>query len=99
MMPNTSVRPAASRNSVTPSCSPFSVCSAMRIRFTNEKGAPGAPSMLATPLPLHFAGRAVGVLVVLEHGLLDFHHRVGGRRGARHRLQQVEVLDREVVLA
>ncbi len=27
MMPNTSVRPAAIRNSMTPSCSPFRTCS------------------------------------------------------------------------
>src|SRR5258708_1325427 len=30
MMPNTSVRPAASRNSIRPSCKPFSTCSTIR---------------------------------------------------------------------
>src|SRR5262249_75742 len=30
MMPNTSVRPAASRNSIRPSCRPFSSCSTIR---------------------------------------------------------------------
>jgi hypothetical protein len=32
MMPNTSVRPAASRNSINPNCRPFSDCSTMRIQ-------------------------------------------------------------------
>src|SRR5258708_15818787 len=31
MMPNTSVRPAASRNSIRPNCTPFSACSRKRI--------------------------------------------------------------------
>ncbi len=31
MIPNTSVRPAASRNSISPNCRPFSVCSRIRI--------------------------------------------------------------------
>src|SRR5688572_10972942 len=32
MMPNTSVRPAASRNSISPNCRPFSDCSRIRIQ-------------------------------------------------------------------
>ena len=31
MIPNTSVRPAASRNSINPNCRPFSACSRIRI--------------------------------------------------------------------
>src|SRR5207244_13534280 len=90
MMPNTSVRPAASRNSITPSCSPFSVCSATRMRFMNKKGARSAPCRPPAPLPLHLAVLRVGVLVIGEHGLLDLHDRVGGRRRTRNRLQQAD---------
>src|SRR5258706_6091000 len=61
MMPNTSVRPAANRNSIKPNCRPFSACS--RTRTT-------------TPL-LHRAVLDVGVAAVLEdraHGLVDEAH-------------------------
>src|SRR5512140_1521441 len=34
MMPSTSVSPAASRNSIRPSCRPFSACSAARVAVT-----------------------------------------------------------------
>src|SRR6476620_101731 len=34
MMPSTSVSPAASRNSIRPSCSPFRSCSAARVALT-----------------------------------------------------------------
>src|SRR5712692_7884060 len=37
MMPKTSVRPAAIRNSITPSCSPLRVCSRTRTKFKREK--------------------------------------------------------------
>src|SRR5258706_1202439 len=99
MMPNTSVRPAASRNSITPSCSPLSVCSTMRMKFMNKKGARRAPFWTPAPLPLHLAVFGVRVLVVGEHRLLDFHHLVRRWRRDRDRLQQVEVLDRVVVVA
>src|SRR5258708_31285670 len=39
MMPNTSVSPAASRNSIKPSCSPFNSCSAIRERGRNASVA------------------------------------------------------------
>ena len=32
MMPNTSVSPAASRNSISPNCNPFRDCSTIRIQ-------------------------------------------------------------------
>src|SRR5687768_480481 len=34
MMPNTSVSPAASRNSIKPNCTPFRVCSRNRVALT-----------------------------------------------------------------
>src|SRR5262245_38487131 len=52
MMPNTSVRPAASRNSINPNCRPLRACSVMRIQDKL----------------LHLAVLDVGVAVVLEHG-------------------------------
>src|SRR5882672_11126567 len=103
MIPKTSVSPAAMRNSITPSCSPFSVCSAIRNRFTRGtikkgRGSLRAPGLRCGPGPplLHPAFLVVGILVVGEHRFLDFHHRVlAGRTGDR--LQEVEVLDREMV--
>src|SRR5688500_17898362 len=44
MMPNTSVRPAASRNSIRPNCTPFSVCSRKRVAvMQTKKGGASAP--------------------------------------------------------
>src|SRR5262245_64575566 len=60
MMPKTSVRPAASRNSINPNCNPLSDCSAIRIQLNYYL--------------LHLAVLDVGVAVVLEHradGLVD----------------------------
>src|SRR5215475_10483976 len=84
MMPNTSVRPAANRNSMTPNCRPLRTCSTTR-----------SPVNAGPGLPLHRAFLVVGVLVVLEDGLLDLHLHFAA--GPPHRLQQVEVLDRRVV--
>src|SRR5262245_60092060 len=84
MMPNTSVRPAASRNSMTPNCRPLRTCSTTR-----------SPVNVAPRLPLHRALLVVRVLVILEDGLLDLHLHLAAR--SLHRLQQVEVLDRRVV--
>src|SRR6266571_3808634 len=81
MMPKTSVRPAAIRNSVTPSWRPLSVCSRTRKKTFRT-------------LPLHPAFLVVGVLVILEDGLLDLHLDVAGDGDGA---QEVEVLDREVV--
>src|SRR5262250_612083 len=105
MMPKTSVSPAAIRNSITPYCRPLSVCSSTRPRVIATR-APGerkgarpsrAPRSAprAWPLPLHRALGRVGILVVLEDGLLDLHHELAAR--ILHGLQEVEVLDREVV--
>src|SRR5262245_58750817 len=84
MMPKTSVRPAARRNSITPNCRPLRTCSTTR-----------RPVNAAPALPLHRTLLVVRVLVVLEDGLLDLHLDLAAP--ALHRLQQVEVLDRRVV--
>src|SRR6266702_6424374 len=102
MMPKTSVRPAAIKNSITPSCSPLRVCSRTRTIFMRKaKGARSARAPIVAegplPLPPHPALLDVGVPVVGEHRLLDLHHRIVTRRRPRNRLEQVEVLDREVV--
>src|SRR5258706_4253182 len=62
MMPNTSVRPAAMRNSITPYCRPLRACSR---------------TITGRSLPLHGTFLVVRVLVVLEDGLLDLHLDVG----------------------
>src|SRR5690349_24865321 len=84
MMPKTSVRPAAIRNSMTPNCSPLRHCSTTRSQFNGR-----------ARLPLHRTLLVVGVLVVLEDGFLNLHLDVPAR--ALHRAQQVEVLDGGVV--
>src|ERR1700704_3500861 len=103
MMPNTSVSPAAMRNSITPSCSPLSVCSRTRMKFKGEETKTGrgsfrAPESRCDPggLLSHPAFLGVGILVIGEHRLLDLHHRILPRR-AGDRFQQVEVLDRKVI--
>src|SRR5688572_16422417 len=98
MMPSTSVSPAAIRNSMTPSCTPFSNCSKKRMNPMRKKRAgydrPFAFS--ARALPLHLAFLVVRVLVLVEHFLLDVHlHAV---RSALGRLEQVERLDGMVVV-
>src|SRR5262245_23528846 len=104
MMPNTRVSPAATRNSITPSCSPLSSCSTTRRPVigrgpeSNERGA-GSPrpcrGALACALPLHRTLVEVRVLVVLEDRLLDLHLHLPA--GPLRRLEEVEVLDRVVV--
>src|SRR5437660_3558798 len=85
MMPNTSVSPAAIRNSITPSCRPFRHCSATR---SAVNAGPRRRS-------LHRTFLVVGVLVVLEDRLLDLHLDLAA--AALDGLEQVEVLDGEVV--
>src|SRR5687767_12228880 len=99
MMPSTSVRPAASRNSMTPSCTPFSSCSKIRAKVIKKRAPTSRPfSGCARALPLHLALLVVRVLVVLEHLLLDVHGHALGRLAVLHRLQQVEVLYRVVIV-
>src|SRR5882672_12290676 len=101
MMPKTSVRPAAIRNSITPSCSPLRVCSRTRMRFKGGRTGRGsfrAPGLRCVPGRLLSQGAflVVGILVVGEDRFLDLHHRILARRPG-DRLQQIEVLDREMV--
>src|SRR5688572_28264171 len=107
MMPNTSVRPAAIRKSMTPSCSPFRHCSTTsktvtrarrRTALTNERGAARprpVPRTRSRALPLHRALVTIRILVVLEDGLLNLHLDVPARL---HRLEEVEVLDGVVIV-
>src|SRR6185503_19711716 len=92
MMPKTSVRPAAIRNSMTPNCSPLRHCSTTSSALTgtsgNERGA-GGPAPLARPrrpaLPLHRALLVIGVLVVLVVGELAARRlEVGLAHGGHH---------------
>src|SRR5882762_9656912 len=92
MMPNTSVSPAAMRKSITPYWRPLSVCSSTSAAFICAWPRRGTG---ARRLPLHRALGGVRVLVVLEDGLLDLHRELAV--GRLDRLEQVEVLDREVV--
>src|SRR6266850_5212298 len=81
MMPNTSVSPAASRNSISPNCRPFSDCSRIRIQDKTNL--------------LHGAVLHVGVAVILEDGadgLVD-----ETPLGILADDAQVIVLDRELV--
>src|SRR6185369_2037791 len=100
MMPSTSVSPAAIRNSITPYCSPFRSCSKTSPQVMAQKiRAPARPYSrnLSKNLPFHLAVLVVGVLVLLERLLHDLHrHAVLVRR--LDRLQQVEVLDRVLVV-
>src|ERR1051325_4992040 len=92
MMPNTSVSPAAIRNSVPPNWMPFSTCSTTRTTSSRPRSPSAEPGR---DLPLHPALLRVGILVILEHRLLDAHLELAARAGDG--TQQVEVLDGEVV--
>src|SRR5438067_8610323 len=63
MMPNTSVSPAASRNSISPNCTPFRDCSRKRIADMKIGTVPIFPARL-----LHRAVFEPEVAVVLEDG-------------------------------
>src|SRR3970040_2131336 len=98
MMPSTSVRPAASRKSITPSCTPFSSCSKKSSKVIKKGRGRPAPLLPGDgpPSPLHLAVLMVGVLVLLEHLFLDLHlHALGA---ALDRLEQVERLDGMLVV-
>src|SRR5207244_2724228 len=90
---NTSVSPAAIRNSITPYWRPLSVCSRTSAAFICVW--PPRLGAGARRLPLHRALGGVRVLVVLEDGLLDLHRELAV--GRLDRLEQVEVLDGEVI--
>src|SRR5690242_2844105 len=95
MMPSTSVSPAAMRNSMTPSWTPFSSCSKTRLSGI-KKGRVAPRFYRSEERPsLHLAFLVVGVLVLLERLLLDLH--LGAVLAALYRLEQVEILDRVMV--
>src|SRR5688572_28584912 len=71
MMPNTSVRPAASRNSIRPNCTPFRVCSRKRVAvMQTKKGGASAPPFedLHWKCLFHLAVFGPEVDVLGEHG-------------------------------
>src|SRR5258706_4056083 len=98
MIPNTSVRPAASRNSMTPSWRPLRICSNTRVIKKEARSARASCSAVRRPLPLHLAVLAVRILVVRENGLLHLHDRIRACRRAGDRLEQIVVLDREMIV-
>src|SRR5262249_51542119 len=113
--PNTSVSPAAIRNSSTPSCSPLRICTKSKedIRISHHDpvaviARPRAHRWWARPLRLRCAALAhptsfhrtvfrVGVLVIREHLLGDLGLELAVL--ALGRLDQIEVLDRIVIIA
>src|ERR1043166_5556145 len=108
--PNTSVRPAAIRNSSTPSCSPLRICTKRRDDMiqTTDDGGPttdsrGNPilwsSVVCPPSSalLHLAVLRVGVLVIREHLLGDLGLELAVL-ALRH-LDQIEVLDGIMIVA
>src|SRR3954470_16675842 len=100
MMPRTSVSPAAIRKSMTPYCRPFSSCSKTRPQvMAKNKGAvrPYSKVSFFRNLPFHLAVLMVGVLVFLERLLQDLHGDAVLVVGL-HRLQEIEVLDRMLVV-
>src|SRR5262245_4740733 len=100
MMPSTSVSPAAIRNSMTPYCRPFSNCSKTSPQLMAQKiRAPARPYSedVLRNLPFHLAVLVVGVLVLLER-LLQDPHGDAVLVVRLHRLQQVEILDRVLVV-
>src|SRR5574339_104429 len=104
MMPNTSVKPAASMNSSRPNCRPLRHCSmnsviARRLHtFAIENGGSAhAPPPLFTALASvcrHLALRVMDVLEILDDRGDGLQHVFVA---LLHRLLQIEILDRNVV--
>src|SRR5262249_1300573 len=106
MMPNTSVRPAASRNSSSPNCKPFRHCSTISsIEWSGwcpargQRTAKGRlPSSSAVrSRSLHRALVVKIILAVLDDGRRRLERQVAVR--ILHHVLQVEVLDRNVIVA
>src|ERR1700730_6119620 len=89
--PNTSVSPAAIRNSSTPSCSPLRICTKRRVDIRSLFGC-----RIRNRTP-HRAVLRVDVLVIAEHLLGDLGLELAVL--ALRRLHQIEVLDRIVIVA
>src|SRR5579871_63092 len=95
MMPNTSVSPAAIRNSMTPSCRPFSAWNATSdtsiVMRRRVRAGPRRPRRL----PLHRAVLGIGVAVIGQHGAAAELEQLAV---LAHGLIEVVVLDRELVV-
>src|SRR4030088_593920 len=108
MMPNTSVNPAASRNSSSPNCNPFKNCSTTRSmdNFYRAEIEPGRKKTAAAhkrrrcsssiPRSLHRAFVVEAILTVLDDGGHGFQRETAV--GILYHVLQVEVLDRDVVV-
>src|SRR5262245_16150430 len=102
MMPKISVRPAASRNSVTPSCTPLSICSTKRDTSSplchNTSGARLPRAALASGYQnrksLHLAIFGVGIGVVRQDLGVELESEAVS---LFDHLQRIPVLDRMLV--
>src|SRR5437868_6348185 len=81
MMPKTRVSPAASRNSMMPSCRPLRVCSRSRVMRRRRGG-----------VDLQLALRGVEIAVLGQHTFLGAQHELSGF--ILFRAHAVPVLDR-----
>src|SRR5262245_20427923 len=111
MIPKTSVSPAARRKSSSPNCRPFRHCSRKRsMGFGWQRSDDGAqknggqslscpPSFVLCRLtsPLHRALVVELVLAVLDDGRDSLERQVAVR--VLHHVLEIEILDREVVVA
>src|SRR5665647_1391965 len=108
MMPNTSVSPAASRNSSRPNCNPFRHCSMKSVMSScsqkyaaypqaNGGSANAPPPSYSAPGSLHRALVVEVILAVLDDGGDGLEHEVA--LGVLDHVLQVEVLDRHMVVA
>src|SRR6478672_3944736 len=107
MMPKTSVRPAASRNSSSPNCRPFRHCSINNsIGLRRTMDGPLGPSFLPPPVlrpaplarsPLHRTLVVKLILTVLDDRGDGLEGEVAFR--VLHHILQVKVLNRKMVVA
>src|ERR1019366_2805121 len=104
MMPNTSVNPAASRNSSRPNCNPFRNCSttsSMDTLHRAERKTAAARErrrrMGPEPRSLHRAFVVEAILIILDDGGDGLERELAV--GVLHHVLQIEVLDRDVIIA
>src|ERR1700693_3273175 len=110
MMPKTSVNPAASRNSSKPNCSPFRNCSTISSMDTSREAERHRTERKTAAA--HERRRSIGqgdlrslhrtfvveaVLAVFNDGGDGFQRQFAV--GVLHHVLQIEVLDRDVVVA
>src|ERR1041385_6230725 len=103
MMPNTSVSPAASKNSSRPNCSPFRNCSTISSMSPPQRRNKTAAARKRHRCSrrfsrsLHRAFVVEAILVVLDDGGDGFQRKLAV--GVLDHVLQIEILDRDVVLA